>query len=222
MSVTDERLFVYGASGHGKVVADILLAGGLTVDGFIDDAPSGPEPRLVLGLPVVGSSAWLYERAREGRVAVALGIGSNRVRARIAAVCRERGVRLVTAVHPSAILSRFATVGEGAVVMAGAAINPGASVGEGAIVNTGVVLEHDVVVGDYGHLSANAATGGAASLGRFSHLGLGGVILPGIRVGDHTVVGAGAVVVRDLPDRVVALGVPARIHRRLSEEETSP
>jgi len=204
-----ERLLVYGASGHGKVVADVVQRAGLPyLEGFIDD---GVEPgTLILDLPVKGGEEWLRQQAEAGAVAVALGIGINRTRQRVARRCREMGVALVTACHPAAAIAPSARLGEGTVVMAGAAINPDARLGPGVIINTGAVVEHDVVIGEFAHLSPNAATGGGVRLGALSHLGLGAVVLPLVSVGQGTVVGAGAAVIQDLPDNVVAVGLPAK------------
>jgi len=204
------RIYVYGAGGHGKVVADLLLAAGLPVIGFVDDCPS----RLgstVLDFLVAGNGEWL--RAKESReaVAVALGIGDNRARQDVAERCRSWGFEIATAIHPRATVSSSAVTGAGTVVMAGAVINADARLGLGVIVNTGAVVEHDCLLGDYAHLSPNAALGGAARLGPLSHVGLGAVVLPGVAVGSETIIGAGAVVVRNIPERVVATGVPARV-----------
>ncbi|MDT5271706.1 MAG: hypothetical protein QOH49_3892 [Acidobacteriota bacterium] len=212
-------IYVYGAGGHGKVVADILLSAGVgDVAGFVDDDECrwGSE---VLGLPVRGGGEWLRREAANAPVAVALGIGENAVRQSVAERCRAWGLELVTPLHPSATVARSARLGAGTVVMAGARINPDAFVGEGVIVNTGAVVEHDTFVGDYAHLSPNAAMGGASRLGSRAHLGLGAVILPGIEVGDGAVIGAGAVVARDVPEGVVAFGVPARVRRRLPDNQ---
>jgi sugar O-acyltransferase (sialic acid O-acetyltransferase NeuD family) len=205
------KVFVYGAGGHGKVVADILIAGGrYEVAGFLDDNPSLYDS-TVMGLIVAGGETWLRAWAGKDKVAIALGLGDNKIRKELVGRCR--GIEIINAVHPHTAVSRFARLGEGTVVMAGAVINPDASVGCGVIINSGAVIEHDVVIGDYAHVSPNAAMGGAARLGDESHLGLGAVILPGIAVGKRTVIGAGAVAIRDLPDDVVASGVPARIHQ---------
>lgn len=195
---------MFGASGHGKVVLDILQRAGAEVAGFIDDAPRP----LVAGLPVVPGEPW------PNADTVALGIGANAARERVAARCRARGAELVLAIHPSACVAPSAHLGAGTVVMALVAINPDARIGEGVIVNTGAVVEHDVVLGDYCHLSPNVALAGAARVGARSHIGIGAVVLPGITVGKDVTVGAGAVVNRDLPDGVVAVGVPARILRK--------
>lgn len=213
--MTWSQLYVYGASGHGKVVADILqCADAPSLVGFIDDRERMVGIK-VLGIPVVGTFQYLQSQADHRMMGVALGIGDNPARKKVAERCQALGIQLATAIHPGATIASSATVGSGTVVMAGATVNPDARIGEGVIVNTGAVVEHDVVVGDYAHLSPNAATGGGAALGALSHLGLGAAILPLVRVGSASIVGAGAVVNRDLPDGVVAMGVPARIHRKL-------
>ena len=204
------RIVVYGAGGHGKVVADILLAGGQRPAGFVDDDPK-THGQQRLGLPVLGGFEWLQKQAAAGPVEVVLGIGGNQARQTVARRCLEAGVKLQVAVHPSATVAASARLGQGTVVMAGVVVNADAQAGEGVILNTGAVIEHDVVIGDYAHVSPNSTMGGAARLGVLSQLGIGAVVLPGVAVGSRTVVGGGAVVIRDLPDGVVAVGVPAAV-----------
>jgi sugar O-acyltransferase (sialic acid O-acetyltransferase NeuD family) len=216
--VKRRRILVYGAGGHGKVVADIFIAKGEgELAGFVDDK----EELLgdnVIGFPVFGNGEWLREQALHSRISVALGIGDNRSRQMAADRCSQWGIEVLTLIHPAATVSPFALLGRGSVVMAGAIVNPDARVGAGVIVNTGSLVEHDVEIGDYAHVAPNASMGGASRLGAFSHLGLGVVVLQGIHIDAHTMVGAGAVVVANLPDHVVAMGVPARIHRQLDQE----
>jgi sugar O-acyltransferase (sialic acid O-acetyltransferase NeuD family) len=204
------ELYVYGASGHGKVVAEIALAAGHIVLGFIDD-DSLLARKCVLGLPVVGGFEWLAKRAKEFKIAVALGVGDNRARDRVAKRCAELEISLLSLVHPSAIVSPSASLGDGTVVMPHVVVNADAKIGEGAILNTGAIVEHDCIVGDYAHLSPNSAMGGASSLGGMSWLGMNAAIIQGISVGAYSIVGAGAVVIQCLPDAVTAVGVPARV-----------
>ena len=211
MTEKGPRVVVFGAGGHGKVVCDVLLAGGVRVEGFIDDH-AAPGTR-VLDLPVLGGRAWLLENG--GPFEVALGIGKNEWRAESAAFCTAHRLPLRTAVHPTAAVSASARLGPGTAVMACAAVNPDAVVGTGVIVNTGAVVEHDAKIGDFAHLSPNSAMGGNVTIGAFAHVGVGASLLPGVCVGDGTVVGGGAVVVRDLPAHVVARGVPARVARTI-------
>lgn len=211
----ERKILVYGASGHGKVVIDILAELGLSgVLGFVDDG-RGQQGHSVVDYPVLGDGDWLRAEAARVALAVALGIGDNRVRQRVAERCIELGAALLTAVHPRAVVSRFASIGDGTAVMAGAVVNPDAAIGRGVIVNSGAVVEHDVALGDFCHVSPNAALGGGAKVGPLSHVGLGASVLPGVRIGARVVVGAGATVTRDLEDGVVAVGVPARVIRRV-------
>jgi len=217
MEITE--LYIYGASGHGKVVADIALVSGHHVYGFIDDNLYSID-KHVLGLPVFGGFEWISKRAQQTKLAVGLGIGDNRTRQRVAQHCRELDIPLITLVHPSAIVSSSALIGKGTVLMARVVVNADAEIGDGVILNTGVIVEHDCKIGDYAHLSPNAVMGGASSLGMMSWLGMGAAIIHCVSVGNACVVGAGAVVIKDLPDAVVAVGVPARIcHRAVYVED---
>ena len=208
-----QKTFVYGARGHGKVVADILLAcNDATFAGFVDDSP-GLQGTHVLGLPVLGNGRWLEEEIRKVRAIVALGVGDNYIRQQLAENCLAWGAELATLIHPAASVSSSAQLGAGTVVMAQAAVNPNARIGRGSIVNTGAIVEHDVVIGDYAHVAPNATMGGASSLGDYSFLALNAVVLQCVGIGSHSVIGAGSVAVRNIPDHVVAYGVPARIRR---------
>jgi sugar O-acyltransferase (sialic acid O-acetyltransferase NeuD family) len=206
-SAPRQRVVIYGAGGHGKVVADMVLAmGAAEVLGFVDDG-AGAAGRTVLGMPVLGAGDWAE---READVAVALAIGSNRARRAAAERCQRWGATLLTVVHPRSTVARSAVLAPGVVVMAGAVINPEAFVGEGAIVNTSAVVEHDVVVGAFAHLSPHATTGGAARIGALAHVGLSATVLPGVSVGEGAVVGAGAVVIRDVAPGETVVGIPAK------------
>jgi sugar O-acyltransferase (sialic acid O-acetyltransferase NeuD family) len=217
--MSGRHIFVYGAGGHGKVVADIFLCRGESeFAGFVDDREEMWRVR-VIGLPVFGDGRWLREEAGRSRVAVALGVGNGHARQQIAERCAAWGVEILTLLHPRAVVSQSAHLGCGTVVMAGAVVNSDARIGAGAIVNSGAVVEHDAEIGDYAHVAPRAAMGGAARLGEFSHLGMGAVVLERVRVGSHAIVGAGAVVVKNLPDEVVAMGVPARICRLVGRDE---
>lgn len=205
------ELYVYGASGHGKVVADVCFSRGVDVTGFVDDDPEAVG-RQLLGIGVIGNRDALLQRmgGAGGQVAVALGIGSNRQRENVAAWCVRQGLLLPALTHSSAVVAASARLGLGTIAMAGVVVNPDSAVGDGVILNTACVVEHDNAIRDFAHLSANATTGGNVSIGARSHLGLNSAVLPNVRVGDDVVVGAGAVVVRDIGDGVVLVGIPAR------------
>ncbi len=202
-----ERVVVYGASGHGKVVADIVTARGDVLLGFVDDDETMAS-RVVGGVPVLGSGEWAV--AHRETVRVALGIGANRARRRVGERLLASGVTLHSAIHPRATVAGSARVGDGTVIMAGAVVNADAILGSGVIVNSNATIEHDNVIGDWAHVSPGAALGGNVVLGEESHVGLGAVVLPGVRVGRFCTVGAAAAVARDVADGVVTMGVPAR------------
>jgi sugar O-acyltransferase (sialic acid O-acetyltransferase NeuD family) len=197
---------VFGASGHGKVVADAAQSMGFQLRVFIDDAPDRAGTSL-WGVPVMNFEEFLRSRP-VGQVA--LGVGANASRQAVHARLLDAGVAVSTIVHASAVVAATATVGEGSVLMAGAVVNPDARVGVGCIVNTGAVVEHDCVLGPYAHLSPNAALGGNVWIGERTHLGVGAVAIPGVHVGSDVIVGAGAAIVRDVPDGSKVAGVPAR------------
>jgi UDP-N-acetylbacillosamine N-acetyltransferase len=208
-----KKVVVYGASGHGKVVADIVLGcKDLYLEGFVDDNDEKRSTTL-LGLPVFGDGVWLHNQAKGMELCVALGVGDNAARQRIGERCWNWGIEVLTLVHPTASVSGLATLGPGTVVMAQAAINACALTGSGVIVNTGAVVEHDVKLGEFSHVSPNAAMAGASTLGRLSHLGIGANVIECVNIGSNTIVGAGAVVTRDVPDNAVAFGIPARVSR---------
>jgi sugar O-acyltransferase (sialic acid O-acetyltransferase NeuD family) len=204
------RVFVFGASGHGKVVADIAVAAGLDLAGFVDDDPERQRAGL-WGLPVRGWDEFAALADGPGKPSVLLGIGDNRARERVFESVRSAGFEILTVVHPSAVVSPRARLGPGTVVMALVAVNPDAEVGAGVILNTGCVVEHDCRVGRFAHLSPNVALGGGVEVGDRTHLGLGACVLPLVKVGADTRVGAGAVVTRDAPSGRTLVGVPARM-----------
>jgi acetyltransferase EpsM len=199
---------VLGAGGHGMVVCDILRAAGgeLRAVGFIDANPALRGTR-VLDLPVFGS---LDDIASGGRAHVAMGIGDNRARHREFARIVELGLEPVTLVHPSAVLSRGATIGRGTVVMAHATVNVAADIGEDVILNTACSVDHHCVIGAHAHVAPGAILAGGVRIGEQTLVGTGAVVIPGISIGAHCVVGAGAVVTADVPDGVAVAGVPAR------------
>ncbi len=203
------RLLVFGASGHGKVVADAGRSSGLTPAGFLDEDESKDLSEFC-NLPVLSWVRFRRELNLWRGCVVGLGVGDNGARER----CYERvcaaGLEVGTIVHEEAVVAPSAFLGAGTVVMALAAVNPGARVGEGAILNTGSVVEHDNCLGRFVHLSPNSALGGHVTIGDRAHLGLGAVVLPGVRIGADVRVGAGAVVTRDVRDGFTVVGVPAK------------
>lgn len=199
-------LAIYGAGGHSKVVLDTALEIGVWDDiHFFEDTIHIKSD--LLGFPIVGDLDCLINSKNYKDVIVA--IGSNCVRLKISHLLISKGYNLVSLVHPKAVVSKFARVGKGVVVFAGAVINSGADIGDAVIVNTNSVVEHDCVVQDGVHLSPMSSLAGGVCVGECSWIGLNASVIQQISIGKNVIVGAGSVVLKDVPSGSTAVGVPA-------------
>ncbi len=206
------RLFVLGAGGHGRVVADAAEDARVWSEvRFLDDR----YPRLdaVDGWPVDGRLSDAVSVLRADDAAV-VAIGDPVVRMATLQALIDRNQPLGTVVHPSATRSRRAVLGGGTVLLAGGRVNVGAKLGLGVIVNTGATVDHDCTLGDGVHVAPGAHLGGDVTVGRLSWVGIGATVRHGITLGDQVMIGAGAAVVSDIPSGSLAVGVPARIVAR--------
>ena len=212
-----ELIVLWGAGGHARVVADIIsLAARYEIAGFIDDI--GPERmgQSFCGAQVLGGQEQL-PTLRSAGVSVALAaIGDCTARLRAATILLHNGFELATLIHPRATVAADVKVLGGTVIAAGAVVNPGTTIGQCVIVNTCASVDHDCRLADSAHVSPGAHLGGNVEIGQGTWIGIGAVICDGIKIGAGTIVGAGAVVVNDLPDGIVAMGVPARVIRMVS------
>jgi sugar O-acyltransferase (sialic acid O-acetyltransferase NeuD family) len=203
------KVIVIGTGGHAKVVAEtVSLDGRYELCGFVNQAYDVTE---YLGLPVCRSATELQVTH------FIVAVGDNVARAKIFEENLGLGLSAVTAIHPKAIVSTSAVIGEGTLVAAGAIINPFAKIGSNCIINTGAIVEHDCVVGDHVHLAPGTKIAGKVSLGNFSFLGIGTSVIPGIVIGERSQTGAGAVVTKDIPASTLVVGVPARALERKRE-----
>ena len=206
------RLVIVGAGGHGLVVRDIVLrAGTHEVVGFLD---SGKPPGLSQrGLEVLGPVEAVAELAiKHAFTECLVAVGQNSTRRdcveRILADCPA--LSFPAMVHPSAVVASGVVLGEGTVVMAGVVLNPGCVIGRHCIINTGSRIDHETCLEDYTSLAPGVVTGGNVFIGAGSAVCLGASVIHNVRIGSDVVVGAGALVLQDLPDRCVAYGSPAR------------
>ena len=199
---------VIGAGGHATVVVDALVAGGRKPAFILDDNPDKIGTRIggvVVRGPVTGLSAKELERHW-----LVVGIAKNEVRRRLTLDLLKRGARFCGVRHPSAILSPQADLEPTAQIMAGVIVNAGAEVGAHAVLNTGCIVEHDASIGEYCHVGPGAVLAGAVKLEEGAFAATGAKACPFVRLGAWSILGAGAVALRDIAARSTAVGVPAR------------
>jgi acetyltransferase EpsM len=189
---------IIGASGHAKVVIEIIEEMGGTVQSVID---SNPEIKTILGYAVT-------DQLSDNTSPVIIAIGSNSTRKRISTTLHGL---FGTAIHPGSHLSSRSSIGEGTAVMAGATINSDTEVGKHCIINTNASVDHDCVISDFVHISPGASLAGNVKVGEGSHIGIGSSVIQGIHIGQWATIGAGAVVIENVPDHAVVVGVPGKI-----------
>lgn len=204
-----KRIVIIGDSGHSKVVADVIQSNDdMIVIGKLDDKYEQVfiEDKIVKG-PVNHLQKLMDD---EPELGIIFGIGSNLIRKKLVLQFGLSSEMYANAVHASAVVSPSAEIGFGTVVMPGAIINADARIGEHAIVNSGSVIEHDCNLGDFVHISPQAVLSGGVSVGVGTHIGVATSIIPLKKIGAWSILGAGAVVVTDIKDRVTAVGIPAK------------
>lgn len=194
-------MYLYGASGHGKVIKEIIESNGGRVEAFVDD---NPNLNLCAGVPVV------HNVTRLSPIIVSIGVNQSRKTIVERLVTENRNVEFGIAIHPSAIVSPSAKIGVGTVVMAGAVINANAVIGKHCIINTGATVDHDCVVGDFCHIAPGVNVSGGTHIGECTWVGVGSCVIQYLNIGKNCMIGAGSVVVNDIPDGVTAYGNPCK------------
>jgi sugar O-acyltransferase (sialic acid O-acetyltransferase NeuD family) len=197
----EKQHFLYGASGHAKVIIDTLSASNIKIQAIVDD---NPIHSAISNIPVVHTKKFVINS--EHRFIVS--IGNNAIRKKIV---NQNSFQFYRAVDLSATVSEFAYIEEGTVVMPNAVINSGAKIGKHCIINSASVIEHDCIVADYVHISPNVALAGNVSVGEGTHIGIGACVIQGVKIGKWSIIGAGAVIINDIPDNAVVAGNPGRI-----------
>ncbi len=189
---------LFGASGHSKVIKDIIDAQGDVVGCLYDDNPHCVD---IHGKPVYKTS----DTDVEGPLIIS--IGSNRVRKQIS---ERYPLIYATAIHPKAIVSPTVEIGVGTVVMQGSIIQSDTKIGRHCIINTGASIDHECQIDDYVHISPHATLCGNVQVGKGSWIGAGSTVIPGIKIGKWCTIGAGSVVINDIPNNMVVVGNPCK------------
>ena len=209
--IAQQKIIVYGAGGHAKVVLDLLSREGrFDIIGVVEDDP-GLAGKRVLGIEILGDLDSLNGMESDAELLIA--IGDNETRKRLASRLDARGYRYVVGRHPSSVVADDVEIGSGTVLMAQTAINPGSRLGRHVIINTGATVDHDCIVGDFVHISPGAHLAGGVTIEPLVHLGTGASVVPNVTIGEGSVIGAGSAVTSDIPPNVTAVGVPARAVR---------
>lgn len=208
-----KKLAIIGAGGHAKVVLDTALLMEKW-DGFIflDDF-NNSQPQF-MGHPLLGSTELLGQQITPNNYDIIIAIGDNNVRSKIYETAKKLRFQLPCIVHPTSSISKFAELSEGSVFFAQTTVNAGAKIGKCVIVNTCASVDHDCVLGDFAHISPGVRLGGNTSVGDFSWVGIGSCTRHESNIGSNCMIGAGAVVIKDVPDGETVIGNPAKALKR--------
>lgn len=206
MNNKNSKLLIIGASGHGKVIADIALKRNeWTEIAFLDDDKSKTE---VMGFKVIDEISAIPNYIQTYQIIV--GIGDNKVREKIFIQLEELEASIPILVHPDAVVGKNVKIGIGSVVMAGVVINSCTDIDKACIVNTGATIDHDCSVDSFVHISPGVHIAGAVKVGKGAWLGIGSIISNNLIVTRNCVIGAGSLVIKDIMESGTYIGIPAK------------
>lgn len=216
MKTPSSRLVIIGASGHGKVVADIASHCGYDNIVFLDDDET---VKSCMGFPVVGK---LSDAARYRDCDFFVAIGNPNTREKVLEKLKRMQLNIITLIHPDAVIADSVSVGIGTVIMAGVVINPYSKIGSGCIINTGATVDHDNVIGDYVHVSVGTHLAGTVYVGKGTWIGVGAVVSNNVNICGNCIIGAGAVVVKNIDETGTYVGVPVKKMEKMDKKNISP
>ena len=197
------KFAIYGASGHAKVIIEMLEYNDIDIMDIYDD---DPEKKLVFDLNITHEKSILQKKGLKWII----GIGINATRKK---VVERNHLSYGNVIDKTAFVSKRTQIDEGTVIMPGVSINTSSVIGRHVIVNTNASIDHDCMLEDYVHISPNVALCGGVNIGEGSHVGAGSVVIPGIKIGKWCTIGAGSVIIRDVPGNTTVFGNPGRIKK---------
>lgn len=203
-------MYLLGASGHCKVIIDIIEKNKkYQIDAVLDD---NPKFEFINGIRVIKRDGFNLNTDD----LLFISIGNNLIRKKIS---QKYSITFPVLIHPQAILGNYITLDEGTVVMAGAVINPNVKIGKHCIINSNSVVEHDCLLESFVHISPNAALAGGVSVGEGTHIGIGACVIQAVKIGKWATIGAGSVIIKDIPDFAVVTGNPGKVIKFKKENE---
>lgn len=211
--MTNKPIIILGAGGHGEVVLDTCLSAGLKVAGFLS-LPSQVN-NTVQNIPVIGSDDLIKDPAFIAKHHFIVAVGDQQKRRELSLEILKHGGKLQTVIHPTAVISPFAQIGDGTLVCANATIQTSTKIGAYAIINTGAVVDHHTFVGDGTHICPNATLAGEVVCEEGVFVGTNATIIPNKRIGKNAIIGAGAVVITDVPENTTFVGNPAKLKNNI-------
>lgn len=195
-----KKVYLFGAGGHAKVILDILQLNDIIVEELYDDNNTIKD---FMGIPV----------SQEIKSPLIISIGNNIIRKKV--VTEFPQVTYDKAISKNALISKEASIGDGSVVMQGAVIQSCAKIGKHVIINTSATVDHDCNIHDFVHIAPGVNLCGGVEVGEGTLIGAGSVAIPGIKIGRWCTIGAGSVITNDIPDNVVAAGMPCKVIKYL-------
>jgi sugar O-acyltransferase (sialic acid O-acetyltransferase NeuD family) len=203
-------MYLLGASGHCKVIIDIIERNkSYQIQAVLDD---NPRFEFINGIRVIKRAGF----SLNDDDLLFISIGNNLIRKKMS---QKYSVSFPVLIHPQAIIGNNIILDEGCVIMAGAVINPNTKIGKHCIINSNSVVEHDCHLEDFVHVSPNAALAGGVFVGEGTHIGIGACVIPGVKIGKWTTIGAGCVIIKDIPDFAVVTGNPGKVIKFNKENE---
>lgn len=210
----NKSAIIIGAGAQGKVILDILEQNNYNIVGFIDEDKDKINS-TVNNIKVLGNFEHLIKEKICENVIIA--IGNNKIRAKVFEECKKNKLNIISAIHPSAIISKNTKIGQGVAIMPGAIINTNTVIEDNTIINTKASIDHDCIIKKHAQIQPGATLTGTITINELSTVGSGATILPNITVEENSFVGAGAVVTKDIPKNTIVIGIPAKKMKNMEE-----
>jgi len=211
------KIAIIGAGGQARVVYEILSYNrNMEVVAFVDNVIRGNDERI-MDIPVMGDHSVLLRLIKNGVQGAIVAVGDNEIRAAHFEKLKNMGLEPVSAIHPTSHIAPSAKLGYGVTIAIGAIISTGARIGDNVIINTGATIDHEDEIEDHVHVSSGCSIAGRVTIKKGTFIGIGSVVREYLTIGENTILGAGSVVLEDMPDNVVAVGMPAKVVKNRNE-----